>query len=307
VYYADSASSQRAIVTLGGSTTSGFYQHFADGYTYPYWLNEMASVAGFRVINGGLGNYSSTQELLKLVTEVPRLKDDIALVISLNGINDTPDYQGPDSERSAAYPFMTAVQNYMYVDQVWVDQRVYEREFLPNIMSFVHFLGQRAIEQTRTPPDHAGQTVQPFKVIRAPQRWLLNVQSMRAISASMGAEYVVFIQPTMGLAGVQSELPEKSTPDYALLAETLEQRDYVTQLNAFYDEIRALCSGLMYCFDISDVAPPTGNNYSDPRHHNAKGNRILADAIFRRIAPLLKSDDHAGPSGTPPAAPEAPN
>jgi hypothetical protein len=122
-------------VTLGGSTTSGFYQHYADGYTYPYWLNQMTSAVGVKVINGGLGGYSSTQELLKLVTEVPRLKDHVEMVISLNGINDTPDYHGPDAERSVDYPFMTAVQNRMFVDQLWVDQRRYAREFLPNIMS----------------------------------------------------------------------------------------------------------------------------------------------------------------------------
>ena len=32
--------------------------------------------------------------------------------------------------------------------------------------------------------------------------------------------------------------------------------------------------------DISDQVGPTGNMYNDPRHHNAQGNRILADVIW---------------------------
>ena len=40
VYY-ESNSDNDIIITLGGSTTSGFYQHYSDGFTYPLVLNDL--------------------------------------------------------------------------------------------------------------------------------------------------------------------------------------------------------------------------------------------------------------------------
>ena len=39
-----------------------------------------------------------------------------------------------------------------------------------------------------------------------------------------------------------------------------------------------------YCFDISDIAlPSTKNVYSNNRHHNERGNEIIANKIFKII------------------------
>ena len=41
---------------------------------------------------------------------------------------------------------------------------------------------------------------------------------------------------------------------------------------------------LEFCIDISDIAPPSGDVYFDARHHNAKGNKIIANEIHETLA-----------------------
>ena len=43
-----------SILTSGGSTTDGFYQHISDGYTWPYYLQKICEKKyDCQVINGG--------------------------------------------------------------------------------------------------------------------------------------------------------------------------------------------------------------------------------------------------------------
>ena len=60
-------------------------------------------------------------------------------------------------------------------------------------------------------------------------------------------------------------------------------KNYIKELNNFYDKAKIICAKLDFCFDLSEIAPPTGNNYSDIRHHNANGNKIIADILFNTI------------------------
>ncbi len=91
-YFDDSVdtSTSKFLVTLGGSTTDGFYNHISSGETWPFHLSNITKKndKNLKIINGGTGGYSSTQELLKLVLKVGNLDLNIKYVISLNGIND---------------------------------------------------------------------------------------------------------------------------------------------------------------------------------------------------------------------------
>ena len=91
------------------------------------------------------------------------------------------------------------------------------------------------------------------------------------------SKYFVFLQPTLGLNGVQSD-PPKNSNDYYILNKLNKQ--YVKDIRKLYGELKPRCELLSFCFDISDQVGPTGNMYNDPRHHNAQGNRILADVIW---------------------------
>ena len=56
--------------------------------------------------------------------------------------------------------------------------------------------------------------------------------------------------------------------------------DYLFKINELYVKLRNECSKLDFCYDISCIAIPSGNNYSDIRHHNKNGNQIILDSDY---------------------------
>ena len=79
------------LMTLGGSTTDGFYNHLSNGETWPFHLSNIIKKnrENLKVLNGGTGGYSSTQELLKLILEVKNLlstQSSISLSITLHSL-----------------------------------------------------------------------------------------------------------------------------------------------------------------------------------------------------------------------------
>jgi hypothetical protein len=128
VYYKNS-SADNAILVLGGSTTDGFYNHFSQGNVWPLYLNKLVASKKFFVINGGVGGYGSSKELLKLLIDGGRINANIKYVISLNGINDMPGYRstGPgywlmSREDERLLPFWTWVQYQMFSTEVFLKQ-----------------------------------------------------------------------------------------------------------------------------------------------------------------------------------------
>mgnify|MGYP000669195387 CR=1 FL=1 len=194
-----------AIITLGGSTTSGFYQHYAEGDTYPFLLSQLVKGEGYQIINGGHGGYSSSQELLKLSTEVRALKYKTPIIISLNGINDlyVPDHPNP---------FLDDRVQIMMDKQLWINQGFLPR-FLPNIWSLINKFSPNLPESIKINNDSSiFQKLQPYEV------WEKNIKAMHGISISMGTKYFTFLQPTMMLEGTQSQLSEDiNSKDYEMV------------------------------------------------------------------------------------------
>lgn len=71
------------IAVLGGSTTDGGQYQFKSWVDYLY---EKCSGNDVTVFNGGIGGYTSTQELIKLLRDVLNLKPD--MIIVYDGVND---------------------------------------------------------------------------------------------------------------------------------------------------------------------------------------------------------------------------
>ena len=200
-----------AVVTLGGSTTSGFYQHYANGKTWPYWISNFIKEEdlSYQVINGGHGGYKSSHEVLQLLLNVRRIDKDIKLVISLNGINDL---NIPIGENY----FLNDRVNQMYERQFWINQSQYPR-FLPNIFSVVRYFSPD-IELKNSLGKKSENILKKTKNLSAIEIWKSNISVMHAISESIGAKYLIFLQPTMGLEGKQSILPnDLNSPDAKML------------------------------------------------------------------------------------------
>ena len=276
VRYNESDLSKPVLLTLGGSTTAGFFQDVSSGDTYPNYLSQFLS-SEYQILNGGVGAYSSLQELFKVIRDAPRIKN-LQTVISLNGINDTPDYRGSNDTRKSEYPFLSSVQVQMNNYQTWIDQRIGIglHSILPNINSLITIIAARAFNESII----KNLTLSDPVVIDAADRWLINVTRMHAVLRAQGVNYYVFLQPTMGLEGPQSS-PKSGSSDEEIFK--LLTHSYIQEIRILYAGLKERCLDLVFCFDISDRVPPSGNMYNDPRHHNSEGNRLLARIIADTI------------------------
>ncbi len=281
VIYDSSGSNKPILLTLGGSTTAGFYQNISTGETWPKLLAEMVSEK-YKVVNGGVGGYSSLQELLKFLRDGPRFKN-LSVVISLNGINELENYHGREQERAQGYPFLTNIQVKMNRGQVWIDQRLSKAFFgnvMPNITSFFQFYSSKVEELDSLDMKEK----ELFKPISAADRWETNMRRLNKLVELEGAVFLLFLQPTLGLEGAQSQAPIGSS-DYRIMEKTEKQMpDYFEEINSLYKDLKTRCEKMDFCIDLSNIAPPTGDVYGDVRHHNDKGNRTLAAKILEFLS-----------------------
>ena len=271
------------LLTLGGSTTSGFYQHISNGDTWPKYLAEL-SAEDYYVVNGGVGKYSSLQEFHKFSRDGSRFEN-LNLVISLNGIND---YE------KKRIPFISEHQIRMNKNQYWMEFRYngllnsyFIMNFMPNVRNFFLYIGSFKKKRLKNNLKEVEENILLKKKIGNADEWEINIKRLNELVKLENAKYLVFLQPTMGISEIQSKAPKNSN-DKKLLDKI--DKKYSLEIKNLYEELKLRCSKLDYCIDISDSVPPSGNMYNDARHHNSLGNKFLAEEIWRQIKFYLKNN-----------------
>jgi len=270
------------LVILGGSTTDGFYKQY--GEVWPSQFNRLVVQNNIKlnVINGGTGDFGSTQELLKLLIDVGNIKN-VKYVISLSGINDL---QGRNKylRFQNKFPFWTNVQLEMFMQNKWIDQSTSSSPFLPNIQNFISAIKRRIYENNAMPNEiprwEKALSLKNSQERNAVDDWFYNVKMMNSISKTMGAKFFLFLQPTMGISDSQTP-KDKSSKNYEIYNQL--DKNYYLRIKKHYDELKKLCSKLDFCYDISSIATAEKDVYFDPRHHNEKGNKIIANEIYKII------------------------
>jgi len=290
VFYNDSIKSEKSIIVLGGSTTDGLYKKFSNQKNWAYFLSKllMEKNHNINVINGGVGGYSSSQELFKLIIDGMQIETQIKIVISLNGINNVSGYKELKQLNISeeVFPFWTKKQFESFSQKKYIiqDKRGIPPLF-PNIARLIRYLGEK-FNNKENLDWYKSVFFKKKKKIDSSDLWFQNIRMIKAITKEFGIDYYVFLQPTMGLKGIQTPKDIKSN-DFKLFENYKsnygENSDlYINNLNKSYSKMKNLCSKLDYCYDISDIAPP-GDNYSDIRHHNEKGNYIISKEIYSII------------------------
>ena len=300
IYYDNNSNSENnTIVILGGSTSDGFYYGYSNGNTWPYLLNKKLEKSDFKfkVINAANGGHGSKQELLKLLVDVSHLKENIKYIISFNGINEIADYDDVNNFTLKHLPFYGGKLLYMMNYQKWIKQNVADKfligniRFLPNLYSAYRYLSSTCdtCYKKITLNDQLLSSIKFNKISinEESERWEHNVKIMNSISESLGAKYFVFLQPTLGIYGHERYLnPE--TRDLALYNSLSEK--YKKILNLTYEKLRAKCSQLVFCIDLTDAVIPKENMYSDERHLNENGNIIISNKIFNYLLSDIKNN-----------------
>ena len=93
----------------------------------------------------------------------------------------------------------------------------------------------------------------PINVINAAERWEKNVKRLNALVELEGSRYMLFLQPTLGLKGPQSN-PLNNSNDAKLFNKM--NPEYLNEIRDLYKQLKFRCSKLKFCIDISDEVKP---------------------------------------------------
>lgn len=287
VIYDSDEKQKDIILTLGGSTTDGFY--FQEGYSWPKALNFYIKKNNkdYQVWNGGVGSYESSQELIKLITELPRFERYPKFVISLNGIN-----ENPRRGKLYNYPLFRRVNLSIFRDKKYINQNENNSPFFPSTMSLLRSFNMNYVKKPVDLKINIKKIEDWEKSIYLKvgekdgisniDLWAYNVQQMHSIVTGLGSKYFVFLQPTMGL---ENQIPQDlSSSDGKIYEESLRNNpENFEEMSRRYLLLKEKCKTMEYCIDISEAVPPTGNKYKDARHHNSLGNKELGKIIYETI------------------------
>ena len=267
------------IVALGGSTT--------DPYNQGHWsgtLSEALAREGIpaRIYNGGVGSYSTNQEVIKLIRDALALNPH--LVISVDGVNDL----GLVKSISASTPMVNHPQQAI---MEYVVSASSQSLFLPNLARLLGFGG--GILQK----PHWGHPQE----MKAEEVWEKNVRIMNAVSAEFGIRYLAVLQPLMGFGSYEPSPREEEMWEERKQRTRADGTPYHVALTRYYEAAQVRCHEISYCADLTEIYTGKSDLYNDPRHPNPEGYRLLGEAIFRELRDrgllALAQDPESNPQG----------
>lgn len=236
------------IVVLGGSTTDGTLFPFR---SWPEILLEKIGNQDVTIYNGGVVGYTSTQELVKLLRDVLYLKPDMMIVY--DGFNDMA---ASADQNPFAFPDVQRAMDYAddNKDKIWLD--IFEEGVTP---------------YTGIQPD-----ADKFDI------WLGNIRKMRIICENEGIQFWAFHQPIL-----YSKL-NMTKKEKGLLWSTWRINDCNKWANEFRRRIKPVADTYGYIYDLSDIFDDETDVYMEDCHVYEKGNRIIAEAVYKVICDKLQ-------------------
>ena len=289
VFYDNYDKNKSAIVTFGGSTTDGMRIDLNRGQTWPRLLNDKLYKYNVTVINGAVASHGSVQTNLKLNFLKNSIPNNIKTVISLEGINEikahysyeTP-YSGLSLEENSNWPYMTDNLFSSYLYETWFILNQAEILILPNINKAISRL-QESLKKTKKNIYKKNISSSKKNIYSPAELWEINGYKNYYLSKSLGAEFILILQPAMGVSDNQTpSFDIKGSNDWDIFNRA--NPDYFKNMRSFYRILKKKCSKMNFCYDLSDsVTPITGNLFNDYRHHNEHGNMLLANDIFNII------------------------
>lgn len=259
------------IVILGGSTSDPLM-----GGIWPRQLYAKMRDRGFPgvVLNGAVGGYATSEELLKFVRDVLEVKPDV--VVLYHGVND----------RHMPMPFPMVNHYYRELLENIVLSGGREGAILPNT---VFLFGRIMKERDRAKGKFAvGEITHgtPTGKSRA-EYFIKNSRSMRALAAEHEIRLINILQPFADTGGYADMLRERHHDFWARwvrdFAATMPHYAMVREEDC-YGEIkrkfpRSEYHDLTGLFD--EIADSGENVYTDWCHTTPSGNEIIAGAVYR--------------------------
>jgi lysophospholipase L1-like esterase len=262
IYKNPAAPNRRPIIlALGGSTTDAVQY----GHSWPEELArllEKKQIAA-TVINGGVGGYSTNQELVKLIRDGLEFEPDI--IISYSGVNDRGSYG------ELPHPFVHKYQRSLL--EGLVDKRP---SLMPNTLAL--------LDRSTDLVDGGvkGYTL-GVPTTRSYADWYIrNLRLMKAVSKASNADFFGVLQPNAYVGdfpwGAEFEANEGKSSEY------------VAALRAFYNALRSSPEHLAEVHDFTAIFDKHKEAYKkDGVHTTVAGEVLIANHIYDLIAPTLRS------------------
>lgn len=258
VVYGDmSKGLQRPIIlALGGSTT--------DGVKFPNsWPEQLAKMLKERnipgtVVNGGIGGYTSSQELLKLIRDGLEFQPNI--VITLNGVNDALNYGLPGHLMVQPYQ-----ENVMQVATGAEDGR-----WFPNTVTLFRRLFPKSTDIDYT----LGLTSNRSRA----SLYRKNAQLMNVTCLSQGCRFYDVIQPFSFFKSRHARPNPESVGS-----------EYIKVVTALYEAILPFTQQHEFIHDATQALEGTDQivYQNDGVHLTDEGNRIIAEYMLNMIKDRL--------------------
>lgn len=249
------------IVALGGSSTAPL----TGKSNWPELLASQIKSTGkkVRVLNGGVGGYSSNQELLKTIRDVLPIKPRV--LITFDGINDFGNHSTDD------HPMLHPYQKSLYATLLNPTAL-----FLPNTVLMVNTVTNALFHK----PKLEVRMGAPYRDSLA-TNWAKNQRLINAASKEMGIHHFSYLQPTNGVGKYTPTAKELQELNSIVYKET--SPGYVAVANHFYSEARTLCKKFTFCHDYTDLFQGRTGLYDDPRHPTAEGYALIAQNILKDL------------------------
>ena len=297
-------SSQFKVLILGGSTTDPLGTQFSGhrGTWVHHLFDSISQNNSSRYIidNAGNGGSTSSNELLRLITKFHSNSYD--LVISYNGINEIYFYWNSylrNKENVLASNMVLNGINDFGVLKV-IGGKTLTTGLTTNLLQY--FRKSLTYEQlnkikenlssraTKSNSNFSNKEISTYYLSNEEKDmlsygagvWEKNIELMHSASLAMNSQYLVVLQPTLGLNNDYCKIVN----EYCLIS---DRKDYLARIRYLYSILREICSTKKYCLDISnDYALTTDDSlYSDGRHPNSEGNKRVAEQIRESVKQLL--------------------
>ena len=259
IYSNQTSNFQRPIIlTLGGSTTDGI----RSGHSWPEELARIMKENHYSgtVINGGIGGYSTNQELLKFIRDGLEFSPD--MVISYSGVNDRGEYS------ELPHPMVHSYQREL------LDAQTNARPpsiFPSSILLLKKITGLR--------DEGSLSSTLGWKSARTlGGQYKKNIELMSAICVSQGCTFDAFIQPFAFYKSKHSSAHDPARKGVQYIDSALSLYEVITQLPETHD----------YIHDATQVLENDDNVYrKDGVHLTELGDRIVGMYIFQFLEPKL--------------------
>lgn len=236
----------KSIICLGGSTTD--YAMFGIK-SWPEFLFELFqdNNVHLNILNGGVGGYTSSQELLKLIRDGLELSP--SLVISYSGIND--------------FMEKTPVLGHKYLYEIW--------DMMKPVVTESGIKARGMHHETLTVSYGTKSN------LNVAEYWYRNEIMMCNICRGLNIPFLGILQPTILSKGIdtRSLFEQRMRQTFATNGYTTEQIKKARQL------VNEGCERNIV--DFTSLFDQYENVFADACHVFEQGNKIIAEAIFQTI------------------------